>query len=271
MGHEFAAEVLRWPNHQAAARPARSSAIPVLLNATGIEPIVYSNTTAGGYGRSDAPVGPALTEIPNGLDFRHAVLTEPMAVSLHGVNKSHIKPGEGALVLGCGPVGLAIVAALKLKGIDTIVATDFSPARRALATTMGATDVVDPAAEDAFDAWTRAGKGKTLVVFEAIGVPGIIDSVLLTPRTAPASWWSACAWSTTSSTRSSGSPKELNIQFLPRVRPDGVRGHPALDRRGRARRGPLDHRRGGPRCAAGAFAALGNPDEHCKILVVPGG
>ena len=107
---------------------------------------------------------PMITEVPNGLDFRHAALTEPMAVGLHAVNKSRIAPGEGALVLGCGPVGLAVIGALKLKGIDTIVATDFSPTRRALATTMGATEVVDPSAEPAFEAWSRAGKGKSLVV-----------------------------------------------------------------------------------------------------------
>src|SRR3954447_15814107 len=108
---------------------------------------------------------PMLVEVPNGLDFRHAAMTEPMAVGMHAVNKSGITAGEGALVLGCGPVGLGVIAGLKLKGVDTIVATDFSPARRALATTMGATDVVDPAAEPAFEAWARAGKSKPLVVF----------------------------------------------------------------------------------------------------------
>ena len=86
-------------------------------------------------------------------------------------------------MLGCGPVGLAVIAALKLRGIEPIVASDFSPARRALAVTMGAHEVVDPAAEPAFDAWRRVGGGRPLVVFEAIGVPGIIDDVL---RSAPA-------------------------------------------------------------------------------------
>ena len=233
MGHEFSAEVLEvGPDTQAAAPGTLVTAIPVLLGASGIEPIVYSNTTAGGYGERMLLSAPLLTEIPNGLDFRHAALTEPMAVGLHGVNKSHIKPGEGALVLGCGPVGLAIIGALKLKGIDTIVATDFSPARRALAQTMGATDVVDPAAEDAFDAWTRAGKGKTLVVFEAIGVPGIIDGVL---RDAPAKHPPG------GRRRVHGARPHQPVlrdrqgaqhPVLPRLRPDGVRRHAALDRRG---------------------------------------
>ena len=45
-----------------------------------------------------------LLPIPNGLDLKHAALTEPMAVGLHAVNKSNIAPGETALVLGCGPI-----------------------------------------------------------------------------------------------------------------------------------------------------------------------
>src|ERR1700758_2127966 len=90
---------------------------------------------------------PLLQTVPNGLDARRASLTEPMAVGLHAVNKSGISPGEGALVLGCGPIGIAGVAALKLRGIEPIVAADYSPRRRGLASVMGADDVVDPGQE----------------------------------------------------------------------------------------------------------------------------
>ncbi len=272
MGHEFSAEVLEvGPDTQAAAPGTLVTAIPVLLNATGIEPIVYSNTTAGGYGERMLLSAPLLTEIPNGLDFRHAALTEPMAVGLHGVNKSQIKPGEGALVLGCGPVGLAIIGALQLKGIDTIVATDFSPARRALASTMGATEVVDPAAEDAFDAWTRAGKGKTLVVFEAIGVPGIIDGVL---RDAPHGTRLVVVGVCMEHDRINpffGISKELSIQFCLGYDPMEFAGTLRSIAEGELDVAPLITGEVDLDGVAGAFDALGNPDEHCKILVVPGG
>src|SRR3954454_4027121 len=125
----------------------------------GVEPIVYSNTTKGGYGERMLLTAPLLLEVPNGLDPKHAALTEPMAVGLHGVNKSRIKKGEGAVVLGCGPVGLAIIAALKVQGIEKIVAADFSPARRSIALAMGATEAVDPKAETAWDAGSRLGGG----------------------------------------------------------------------------------------------------------------
>src|SRR5687768_5548843 len=152
MGHEFSAEVLEIGPDTVGPEPGTIvTSIPILFTATGVRPIVYSNDVPAGYGERMLLSAPMITEVPNGLDFRHAALTEPMAVGLHAVNKSNIAPNEGALVLGCGPVGLAVIAALKLRGIETIVATDFSPARRALATTMGASEVVDPATEPAFD------------------------------------------------------------------------------------------------------------------------
>jgi threonine dehydrogenase-like Zn-dependent dehydrogenase len=179
MGHEFSAELLELgPDTQSDIKPgALVTALPVLMGMGGIEPIVYSNKTKGGYGERMLLTAPLLLEVPNGLSAEHAAMTEPMAVGLHGVNKANMKPGEGALVLGCGPVGLAVIAALKVKGQGPIIAADFSPARRQLALKMGADEAVDPREETGWAAWTRAGKGAP-VVFEAIGVPGIINDIL---------------------------------------------------------------------------------------------
>ena len=180
MGHEFSAELLDFgPDTQSDIKPgALVTALPVLMGMSGVEPIVYSNTTKGGYGERMLLTAPLLLEVPNGLSAEHAALTEPMAVGLHGVNKGNLQQGEGALVLGCGPVGLAVIAALKVKGVAPIIAADFSPARRQLAITMGATDAVDPREESAWAAWGRAGNARPPVVFEAIGVPGIINDIL---------------------------------------------------------------------------------------------
>jgi threonine dehydrogenase-like Zn-dependent dehydrogenase len=212
---------------------------------------------------------PLLVEVPNGLDFRHAALTEPMAVGLHAVNKSNIAKNEGALVLGCGPVGLAVIGALKLKGIESIVATDFSPARRALATTMGATEVVDPRDEPAFTAWTRAGKGAGLVVFEAIGVPGIIDGVLKdAPHGTRLVVVGVCMEHDTINPFF-GISKEINIQFCLGYDPMEFQGTLRSIADGELDVAPMITGEVGLDGVAGAFDALGNPDEHCKILVLP--
>jgi threonine dehydrogenase-like Zn-dependent dehydrogenase len=271
MGHEFSAEVLDvGPDTVAPPAGTLVTSIPILFTPEGaLRPIVYSNDVAGGYGERMLLSAPMITEVPNGLDFRHAALTEPMAVGLHAVNKSRIAPGEGALVLGCGPVGLAVIGALKLRGIDAIVATDFSPARRALATTMGATDVVDPAEEPAFEAWARAGGGKALVCFEAIGVPGIIDGVL---KDAPHSTRLVVVGVCMEADRINpffGISKELSVQFCLGYDPMEFNDTLRAIAEGELPVAPLITGEVGLDGVAGAFEALGSPDDHCKILVTP--
>jgi len=271
MGHEFSAELLDLgPDTESPIKPGTLvTALPVLMGAGGIEPIVYSNTTKGGYGERMLLTAPLLLEVPNGLPAEHAALTEPMAVGLHGVNKGNVKQGEGAIVLGAGPVGLACIAALKVKGIGPIVAADFSPARRALAVTMGADEAVDPREETAWAAWTRAGKGRTPVIFEAIGVPGIINDIM---RSAPAGARvvvvGVCMENDTINPFF-GISKELNIQFALGYDPMEFAGSLRSIAEGEIDVAPMVTAEVGLDEVGWAFDALGNPEEHCKIIVKP--
>jgi threonine dehydrogenase-like Zn-dependent dehydrogenase len=270
MGHEFSARVLEvGPGTEAPAPGTLVTSIPVLLTMQGIEPIVYSNSTLGGYGEQMLLSAPLLVEVPNGLDFRHAALTEPMAVGLHAVNRSAITPGTGALVLGCGPVGLAVIAALKVKGIGPIVASDLSPARRALAVTMGADEAIDPREEPAFEAWSRVGGSKPLVVFEAIGVPGIIDSALQAapPRTRIVVV--GVCMERDAITPFFGISKELDISFCLGYDPMEFNECLRAIAEGEIDVAPMITGEVDLDGIPGAFGALGNPEEHCKILVVP--
>jgi threonine dehydrogenase-like Zn-dependent dehydrogenase len=270
MGHEFAAEVLELgPDTTGPAPGTVVTSLPVLMTMTGIAPIVYSNTVASGYGERMLLSAPFLLEVPNGLDPKHAALTEPMAVGLHAVNKSGIAPGTGAVVLGCGPVGQAVVAALAMKGIEPIIATDFSPSRRALALQMGAHEALDPREETAWAGWSRAGKGGPPVVFEAIGVPGIIDDAL---RAAPSGSRvvvvGVCMQPDTINPFFAIS-KELNIQFVLGYDPMEFAECLRAIAEGDLAVAPLITGEVGLDGVAGAFDALADPDQHCKILVVP--
>ena len=82
--------------------------------------------------------------LPNGLSPDLGVLTEPMAIGYHAVRRAEVDKKDVAIVIGCGPVGLAVIAMLKAKGVRTIVACDFSPGRRDLASRCGADLLVDP-------------------------------------------------------------------------------------------------------------------------------
>ena len=61
------------------------------------------------------------------------------------------------LVVGCGPVGLAVIASLKARGLGPVIAADFSPERRAAAERMGADTVIDPAEVSPHASWPEFG------------------------------------------------------------------------------------------------------------------
>ena len=81
-----------------------------------MEGVGYSNEAARRLRRADDVVGGLVLPVPNGLSTEHAALTEPMAVGVHAVAKARLEPYDAPLVIGCGPVGLAVIAALKLQG-----------------------------------------------------------------------------------------------------------------------------------------------------------
>jgi threonine dehydrogenase-like Zn-dependent dehydrogenase len=264
MGHEFSAEVLEaGPDTETQPAGTLVTSIPVLLSAKGFEPIVYSNSTLGGYAERMLLSAPLLLPIPNGLDLKQAALTEPMAVGLHAVNKSNIAPGETALVLGCGPIGIAIIAALRNRGVETIVASDFSPKRRELASVMGAHRTLDAAQGSPFDAV------KPAVVFEAVGVPGIIDDVLLRARPGTRLVVAGVCMQPDTVHPFFAIAKEINVQFVLAYTPDEFADSLRALAEGEIDGTPLITGEVGLDGVGAAFDDLADPERHCKILVTP--
>lgn len=180
MGHELSVRVTGLGDGvTTVAEGDEMTAMPFLETPRGRAVPGYSNTYPGGYSNQMLLSPEGLLPIPNGLDPAIAALTEPMAVGLHAVTESSIEPGRAALVVGAGPVGLAIIGALAANGIEPIIAADYSPTRRRVAALMGAHEVVDPASSSIFDAWRAATDGiEPPVVYEAVGVPGMIDKIM---------------------------------------------------------------------------------------------
>jgi threonine dehydrogenase-like Zn-dependent dehydrogenase len=192
-----------------------------------------------------------------------------MAVGLHAVSKSGVGVRDAALVLGCGPVGLAVIAGLKLLGVDTIVAADFSPARRALAVTMGAALTVDPAAQPPIEAWREIDGLRPLVIFEAVGVPGMLDAAM---RDAPQDGRVLVVGVCMEDDQIRpmiGINKELTVQFALAYTPEEFAGSLRSIAEGEIDVAPLITGRVGLDGVADAFADLANPDRHCKIMVEP--
>ena len=264
MGHEFSAEVLdAGPGTDAPAAGAIVTSVPVLVSPSGLEMIVYSNSTVGGYAERMLLSAPLLLPVPNGLDPRHAALTEPMAVGLHAVNTSQVQRRETALVIGCGPIGIAIIAALRYRGVETIVASDFSPTRRELAARMGAHVTVDPSQGSPFHPSAPA------VVFEAVGAPGILDDVM---RRAPAGARVVIAGVCMQPDTVHpffASAKQLSLHFVFGYDPAEFAESLRAIAEGDIDVAPMITGEVGLDGVAGAFADLSDPERHCKILVTP--
>ena len=82
--------------------------------------------------------------VPDNLSLKHAALTEPLAVALHGITRAGgARPGTRWLVTGGGPIGFLSVAALKALGVDDIVVSEPKESRRNLCEKLGARSV-DP-------------------------------------------------------------------------------------------------------------------------------
>jgi threonine dehydrogenase-like Zn-dependent dehydrogenase len=270
MGHEFSARVLTPGAGVTNVKPGDVVvSIPVMLSAEGFTTVGYSNTYPGGYAERMLLTAAICLQVPDGLDPRHAALTEPMAVGVHAVAKSGIKPGDAALVLGCGPVGLAVIAALKIAGIETIVAADFSPMRRSLATRLGAHEVVDPRQEPGIAAWQRVDGKRPLVIYEAVGVPGMLDRAMRDAPPAARILVVGVCMETDAILPIIGINKELQIQFVLGYTPEEFAATLRHIAEGAILTAPLVTGTVGVDGVARAFEDLASPEHHAKILVKP--
>lgn len=127
----------------------------------------------GGYAEYALTRPNQCVRLPKSASLADGAIVEPLAVALHGVALSQMRIGDKVLVLGAGPIGLAVAFWARRFGAGRVVVQDLSAWQRDRAMQMGAHDfVVDPA--DPVGGAERALGGKADVVFECVGVPGLI-------------------------------------------------------------------------------------------------
>jgi (R,R)-butanediol dehydrogenase/meso-butanediol dehydrogenase/diacetyl reductase len=98
----------------------------------------------GAFARYKVVTAAEALRVPDGLSMKHAALTEPLAVALHGITQGGgARPGTRWLVTGGGPIGYLSVAALKALGVDDVVVSEPKERRRALCEKLGAR-VIEP-------------------------------------------------------------------------------------------------------------------------------
>ncbi|RNL62725.1 zinc-binding alcohol dehydrogenase [Nocardioides marmoriginsengisoli] len=289
MGHEFCAEVVSYgPETRGTITPGTRVASPPLLLRE--RPILI------GYGGPDIPGAYSeymilsedlLFPVPDSISDENAALAEPLAVALHAVNRGKLGTHDVPLVIGCGPIGLAVISILKMQGTGPIVAADFSPSRRAMAEALGADVVVDPRVTSPYDAWREVAATddpeqmapgnlmfppgfRPAVVFECVGVPGVIQQILDgAPANATVVVAGVCMQ------QDSFYPtfailKEIDLVFSIAFSPEEygeVLGHLAS---GALKVDGLVTSRVGLNEVADAFKRLADPEQDGKIVAIPG-
>ncbi|HSB87827.1 MAG TPA: zinc-binding dehydrogenase [Ilumatobacteraceae bacterium] len=270
MGHEFCCEVLELgPDCGNLSVGDIVVSLPVAFDAGGLHPVGFSNVYNGGYAERMVLNEMLAIKVPAGISAELAAMTEPLAVGIHAVAKSRITTAESAIVLGCGPVGLACIAAMKLRGIGPIVAADFSKKRRQLAEGVGADVVVDPRQTPAIEAWRRADGVRALVIFEAVGVPGMIDLAMrIAPKDARILIVGACLQQDRVHPML-GLGRELNLQFAFGYDPGEFATALSSIADGKVDLQPWLTGTVGIDGIPQAFRDLADPDQHAKVTVTP--
>ncbi|QRY51084.1 zinc-binding dehydrogenase [Mycolicibacterium septicum] len=284
LGHEFVGELLDYGPGTERSIPIGMpvTSVPYLDTGDGPQLVGLSPAVTGGLAERLVLQEKRLLPVSGYIPLRYAAVAEPLAVGVHAVAAANMQPGDAVLVVGCGPVGLSVIACLKAAGVGPVVAADFSPARRALAEEIGADVVIDPAVSSPYRSWTElagapvpmsplmdAPMRANTVVFECVGVPGILATVMdsVPPHTRIVVV-GVCQQPDTI-TPVIGITKELSIRFVFAYRPDEFAR--ALDWivTGTVDVAPFVTATLPLEAATEAFDELRQPDRHCKILLLP--
>jgi threonine dehydrogenase-like Zn-dependent dehydrogenase len=307
-GHEFSGRVAEYgPGcREEVAGGAHVVALPLLRRGPEVHATGLSAKAPGAYAEQVVVQESLMMPVPNGLSPDLSALTEPLAVAWHAVRRSEIGKKDVALVIGCGPIGLAVVCLLKTRGVRTVVASDFSAARRRLAERCGADVTVDPSQESPFQSrdedhlktmpaavdlmistveklerlpvgwhhvWRAINalgiKPKSPMAFECVGVPGMIDGVIASAPLLSRVIVVGVCMGEDQIRPAMAINKEIDLRFVLGYTPLEFRDTLHMLADGKVNAAPLLTGVVGLPGVAAAFEALGSPERHAKILIDP--
>lgn len=106
-------------------------------------------------------------------------LVEPIAVAWHAINISPFKKGDSVLILGAGPIGLAVIQCLIARGAEKIIVSEMATGRKEFAKQFGAHYVLDPSKDDIVARVREICDGRGAnVAFDAAGVQAGLDQAI---------------------------------------------------------------------------------------------
>ncbi len=282
-GHEFAgtivecgAEVRGWsvgdgvtalPLHACSRCDACDAGLPGLCRTgmfTGTSPLAQ-----GAYAQYVTARAAMLQPLPAGVGFDEGAMVEPLAVAHHAVAMADLSAADDVLVIGAGPIGVAVALFARLAGARNVVVSERFADRRALAIEAGATATIDPGAGPVDTAFAVIANRAPPVIFECVGVPGLIQQCIDLAGIRGRVVVAGACFHDDAIKPVAALGKEVSLRFSQCYTErdfDAVIGAIAA---GRANPEPLHTRTIGFDALPAAFEGLRKPSADCKILIDP--
>lgn len=190
LGHEFAGRV------HAVGTDVSGIAVGARVTANPMHSFLGIGGAAGAFADfvhvPKAALGETVFLLPNELSDEEGALIEPLAVALHAIRRSNAEPGQRALILGAGPIGLCVLAGLRAMGITDVAVSDVHKIRLEAARDLGASLCIDASCENVVEeARKHFGDAEipycppaaaVELVFECAGVPQTFDTAIKTVK-----------------------------------------------------------------------------------------
>lgn len=108
--------------------------------------------------------------LPDALPFEQAAMVEPVSIAVHAVRRTPVTPGDTAVVVGSGMIGLLVIQSLRLAGCEPVIAVDLDEHRLAIARMLGADMSLNADAVDVLAEVRRLTEGRGAdVAMEVVG------------------------------------------------------------------------------------------------------
>jgi L-iditol 2-dehydrogenase len=190
VGHEFAGVITGGPRD--GERVAVDPAIPCTTCPSCLQGYfnLCPQVRFAGHGELDGALREYLvwpTELlhplPEALSDADGAMLEPLGVAVHAVDLGHVRLGASVAVVGCGPIGLMLIQAVRAAGAASVIAVDTLPHRLEAALRLGADRAVLPqAGTDTIVDWAGLAGGGVDVAFEVGGHDAAVVSAFAAAR-----------------------------------------------------------------------------------------
>ena len=111
-------------------------------------------------------------KLPDNVSFAEAAMVEPLAVGVHAATKAQVRPGDLALVMGAGPIGLVTALSALAAGCARVYVSDLDDAKLEIAAKLGPITPINVTRQSPAEVILKDTDGwGAELVFEATGSP----------------------------------------------------------------------------------------------------